>query len=72
LTQARLANKPGEGSILRPNRYSPEQGELVEELARAVSDTGERIVANRDREISLLGMARAALLLIEDINWYIS
>jgi hypothetical protein len=54
LTQVRLANKPGEGSILRPNRYSPEQGELVEELARAVSDTGERIVANRDREISLL------------------
>ncbi len=54
LPQARLRNKPGEGSTLRPNRYSPEQGELVEQLASAVSDTGERIVANRDREISLL------------------
>ena len=48
---ADLNDKPGEGSTLRPNRYSPEQGELVEELARAVSDTGERIVADRDREI---------------------
>jgi hypothetical protein len=45
---------PGEGSTLGPNRYSPKQGELIEQLASAVSDTGERIVANRDREISLL------------------
>lgn len=54
LTQVRLANMPGEGSTLGSNRYSPEQGELVEQRASAVSDTGERIVANRDREISLL------------------
>src|SRR5260370_27034652 len=45
---------PGEGSTLGSNRYSPEQAELVEQRASAVSDTGERIVANRDREISLL------------------
>ncbi len=42
---------PGEGSTLGPKRYSPEQGKLVEQLASAVSDTGERIVADRDREI---------------------
>jgi hypothetical protein len=51
LTQARLANLPGEGSPLGPNRYSPEQSELVEQLASAVRDTGERIVTDRDREI---------------------
>lgn len=54
LTQVRLANMPGEGPTLGANRYSPEQGELVEQRASAVSDTGERIVANRDREVSLL------------------
>ena len=54
LTPVRLANMPGEGSTLGSNRYSPEQAELVEQRASAVSDTGERIVANRDREISLL------------------
>lgn len=54
LTQVRLANMPGEGPTLGSNRYSPEQGELVEQRASAVSDTGERIVANRDREVSLL------------------
>ena len=54
LTQVRLANMPGEGPTLGSNRYSPEQGELVEQRASAVSDTGERIVTNRDREVSLL------------------
>ena len=54
LTQVRLANMPGEGPTLGANRYSPEQGELVEQRASAVSDTGERIVTNRDREVSLL------------------
>ena len=54
LTQVRLAKMPGEGPTLGSNRYSPKQGELVEQRASAVSDTGERIVANRDREISLL------------------
>ena len=54
LTQVRLANMPGEGPTLGSNRYSPEQGELVEQRASAVSDTGERIIANRDREVSLL------------------
>src|SRR6266404_9187711 len=43
----RPPNMPGEGSTLGSNRYSPEQAELVEQRARAVSDTGERIVANR-------------------------
>jgi hypothetical protein len=43
-----------EGSTLGPNRYAPEQGELVEQFASAVSNTGERIVTDRDREISLL------------------
>jgi hypothetical protein len=41
-------------TYLRPHRYSPEQGDLVEQLASAVRDTGERIVADRDWEISLL------------------
>jgi hypothetical protein len=45
---------PGEASTLGSNRYSPEQAELVEQRARAVSDTGERIVANRNREITLI------------------
>ena len=41
-------------TYLGPDRYSPEQGDLVEQLASAVRDTGERIVADRDWEISLL------------------
>jgi hypothetical protein len=41
-------------TYLGPDRYSPEQGDLVEQLASAVRDTGERIVADPDWEISLL------------------
>jgi hypothetical protein len=41
-------------AYLGPDRYSPEQGDLVEQLASAVRDTGERVVADRDWEISLL------------------
>lgn len=43
--------RPLHEPLPRPRCYSPEQGDLFEQPASAVRDTGERIVADRDREI---------------------